>query len=201
MASQRARNALIRQWSVIEQLSRSQRGLTIDHLRTHTGASRSTVYRDIGALLEAGVPIESHTVSGEARYRLWSKALPPLGPSALQIAALRLARRALAGLAGAGATAELDKLLSGYARAGASREAITFAKQRAIAPDLVKKLDRAIQSRRRARIAIAARPLVRPSSAQSPRSACATRAVTSTSSPTTTNVPTTSRSSSTASAL
>jgi proteasome accessory factor B len=110
------------------------------------------VYRDLGVLCEAGVPIESDNVNGEARYRLCSKALPPLGPTALQISALRLARHALAGLEGTTAVSELDKLLDGYARATGSRAAISFAKQRPLPPDVLKKLDRAIAGQRRTRI-------------------------------------------------
>jgi proteasome accessory factor B len=152
MASSRSREALIRQWSLVEQLSRAQRGASIEQMRGHTGASRSTVYRDLGVLCEAGVPIESENINGEARYRLCSKALPPLGPTALQISALRLARRALAGLDGTSAASELDKLLDGYAHASGGRAAISFAKQRALPPDIIKKLDRAIAGQRRVRI-------------------------------------------------
>jgi proteasome accessory factor B len=152
MASRRSREALIRQWSLVERLSRAQRGVSVEQMRGHTGASRSTVYRDLCMLCEAGVPIESENINGEARYRLCSKALPPLGPTALQISALRLARRALTGLEGTTAASELDKLLDGYTRAAGTRAAISFAKQRALPPDILKKLDRAIAGQRRTRI-------------------------------------------------
>ena len=96
MASRRSKEALIRQWSLVEHLSRRQRGLSVEHMRGHTSANRSTVYLGLGVLCEAGVPIESESINGEPRYRLCSKALPPLGPTALQISALRLAVDVLA---------------------------------------------------------------------------------------------------------
>jgi predicted DNA-binding transcriptional regulator YafY len=55
MATRRSREALIQQWSLVEQLSRSQRGVSVEQMRDHTRASRSTVYRDLGLLCEAGV--------------------------------------------------------------------------------------------------------------------------------------------------
>ena len=152
MASSRSREALIRQWSLVEQLSRAQRGVSVDQMRSHAGASRSTLYRDLGALCEAGVPIESENVNGEARYRLCSKALPPLGPTALQISALRLARRSLAGLEGTTAATELDKLLAGYTQATGARDSVSFAKQRALPPDTLRKIDRAIAGQHERRL-------------------------------------------------
>ena len=152
MSSGRGRAVLKRQWLLIELLANRKRGLSVRHLIEHCGTTKSTLYRDIAVLREIGIPIESDHHNGEARYTLWGHSLPPLGPSALQIASLRLARRAMVGLEGTSAAAELDKLLEGYARAGSSPDVISFAKQRVLAPDLVKKLDRAIHTQRRTRI-------------------------------------------------
>lgn len=152
MSGARAKSTLTKQWKLLEALRPAKRGLTVRELCARTGIAKSTLYRYLEVLREAGVPIESTTVVGEARYNLWGHDLPPLGPSALQIAALRLARRALLGLDGTRAATELDNLLEGYARAGASAEAITLAKHRPVAPKLLNKLDHAIHSQRRTRI-------------------------------------------------
>jgi predicted DNA-binding transcriptional regulator YafY len=152
VASARAKT-LIRQWQLIKLLQPHARGLSVRQILEHYEGSRASLYRDRDFLRECGIPIESTNVNGEARYTLWGRDLPPLGPSALQVAALRLARRALAGLDGTGVAAELDALLAGYARAtGSSHEAISFASPRVVAPELVKQLDRAIAHGRRTRL-------------------------------------------------
>ena len=155
MASQRNRETMIRLWGLVMLLARRRRGLTITQLVELTETSRATIYRYLAVLREAGVPLESHTVSGEVRHSLWGTELPPLGPTPLQIAALRLARRALGGLEGTAATREIDKLLDGYSRALgalAPLASITLAKARHVPPDMVSKLDRAIATQRRTRI-------------------------------------------------
>lgn len=152
MASGRGKATLVRQWGLLELLRPSKRGLTARDILARSGIRRATLYRDLATLREAGVPLQSETVNGEVRHSLWGHDLPPLGPSILQIAALRLARRALVGLEGTSATAELDKLLSGYTLAGSSPEAIVLAKQRVSAPKVVKQLDRAVAAQRRTRI-------------------------------------------------
>jgi len=151
MASTRGKSRLIRQWSLITLLAAHPRGLTTREIMRRTGVTRATFYRDREQLLEAGVPIGTETVGGEARYTLWGTTLPPLGPTPLQIAALRLARRAL-GMDGTAAAAELDTLLADYARTAGAKDTITFAKRPALPPDLLKKLDRAITTQRRTRL-------------------------------------------------
>jgi proteasome accessory factor B len=145
-------NALARQWALIAYVRRFKHGVTVAQIVEHTGEPRSTTYRDINLLLDGGVPLDRRTVTGEVRYSLAMEALPPLGPTATQIAALRLARTVLTGLDGSGPVAELDQLLASYADRPAGTSHIAFAKRRAIAPDLVKKLDRALTNQRRARI-------------------------------------------------
>jgi proteasome accessory factor B len=141
----------VRQWALIRVLDAHPKGLTTRQIMQRTGVKHATFYRDRDQLLDAGIPIETQTVTGEVRHTLWGTKLPPLGPTPLQVAALRLARRAL-GLDGTAAAAELDKLLADYARAAGSNEAITIAKRPAIAPELLNKLDRAISAQRRTRI-------------------------------------------------
>jgi predicted DNA-binding transcriptional regulator YafY len=65
-----SRRMLLRQWRLVLALSESRMGLTIPELGDRTGCSRSTVYRDLSLLAEAGAPIASHVVGGVARQRL-----------------------------------------------------------------------------------------------------------------------------------
>lgn len=146
------RAALARQWALIAFVRQFKHGVTIAQIVAHTGAPRSTTYRDIVLLGDGGVPFDRRLVNGEARYSLAVEALPPLGPTATQLAALRLARTVLTGLDGAGPVAELDQLLASYAGRSSGSSHIALGRHRAVAPELVKKLDRAIASQRRARI-------------------------------------------------
>jgi proteasome accessory factor B len=146
------RAALARQWRLIAYVRRFKHGVTVAQIVEGTGEPRSTTYSDIAQLLDGGVPLDRRTVTGEVRYSLAIEALPPLGPTATQLAALRLARTVLTGLDGSGPVAELDQLLASYAGRAPGADHIAFAKRRAVAPELVKKLDRALTSQRRARI-------------------------------------------------
>jgi predicted DNA-binding transcriptional regulator YafY len=152
VSSARGKATLVRQWGLLQLLRPAKRGLTARDILARSGIRRATLYRDLATLREAGVPLQSETVNGEVRHSLWGHDLPPLGPSVLQIAALRLARRGLVGLEGTSATAELDKLLAGYTLAGSSRDAIVLAKHHVSAPKVVKQLDRAVHAQRRTRI-------------------------------------------------
>ena len=146
------RAALARQWKLIRLTALARRGVTIQQMMEQTGATRATAYRDIAQLRDGGVPFDQRTTNGEVRYSLMVDALPPLGPTVLQLAALQLARRALTGLEGAGPVAELDRLLSSYDLHGMPRASVSLAKPRAVAPNIVNKLDRAITSQRCTRI-------------------------------------------------
>jgi len=108
-----ARRVLVRQWELVRLLGAKHYGLTVRQLRERTGASKQTLYRDLATLRDAGVPLVVSTSNGEARYRLLRGAeLPALDLTALQIAALHLARSQLEPLAGAAFLDELDVLLS-----------------------------------------------------------------------------------------
>lgn len=151
-----SRRVLARQWRLIQELTRSRMGLSIQRLQEATESSRSTVYRDLELLRQAGVPIEPVTVNGEARYRMLRPLeLPSLGLNALQISALHLVRAELQGLAGAGFVSELDALL---ARCGPPERQLRFrfaAKAPQADPDrrlMLKDIERALGGRRRARI-------------------------------------------------
>jgi predicted DNA-binding transcriptional regulator YafY len=103
-------------------------------------------------LEEAGVPLATETVNGEARYRfLRPSELPEMGFSALQIAALRLARHELEPLAGAALVSELDAFLETL-RPNEPQQTLRFAPRSSGQPDLLKAVDRALHYGRRARI-------------------------------------------------
>lgn len=134
-------------------LAAKRYGLTVRQLREQTGASKQTLYRDLATLRDAGVPIVSSTSNGEARYRMLGETeLPALGLTALQIAALRLARSQLEPFAGAAFVAELDLLLSKL-RPVEPQAKFQFAAGRATGQArTVKLIEQAIQTKRRARI-------------------------------------------------
>jgi predicted DNA-binding transcriptional regulator YafY/DNA-directed RNA polymerase specialized sigma24 family protein len=104
--------ALQRQWRLLETLHGKRRGLSVRTLLDELGVSRSTFYRDLRVLEEAGFPIEKEEQNGEARYRLLGEAMPPVQPTAHQVYALRLARHLLAPLEGTKILGALDALLS-----------------------------------------------------------------------------------------
>lgn len=147
-----SRRILLRQWRLLLALNASQRGLTVPQLERETETSRSTVYRDLADLTAAGAPITSERINGEARHRLLRKQeLPEIGFSALQIAALHLARTALEPLAGTGIVSELDELLASL-RPPKRQTSFRFPEPPPGRPDVLKAIERAQQGRRRARI-------------------------------------------------
>jgi predicted DNA-binding transcriptional regulator YafY len=148
-----ARRVLVRQWELVLMLSAKRYGLTVRQLRERTGASKQTLYRDLATLRDAGVPLTSSSSSGEARYRLLRNAeLPALGLTALQIAALHLARAQLEPFAGAAFVTELDVLLSTL-RPVEPQERFQFAEARTSGhAGTLKLIEQAIRAKRRARI-------------------------------------------------
>jgi predicted DNA-binding transcriptional regulator YafY len=148
-----ARRVLVRQWELVRLLGAKHYGLTVRQLRDRTGASKQTLYRDLATLRDAGVPLVSSTSGGEARYRLMRNAeLPALDLTALQIAALRLARAQLEPFAGAAFVAELDVLLSKL-RPVEQQKAFQFAAAQASGhARTLKLIEQALQTKRRARI-------------------------------------------------
>lgn len=148
-----ARRVLVRQWELVRALATKHYGLTVRQLLELTGTSKQTLYRDLETLRHAGVPLLAATSNGEARYRLLHGAeLPALGLTALQIAALHLARAQLEPFAGAAFVAEFDALLS-KVRPVEPQKTFQFAAARASGyPRAVKLVEQAIQTKRRARI-------------------------------------------------
>lgn len=139
-----------RQWRLLAEISKTQRGLAIAELMGITGQSRPNLYRDLQVLEEAGLPISR----GRGRVRLLTrKELPSISFSALQIAALHLARLQLGPLAGAKVVRELDALLEKL-RPTQLQSVFHFgATDKLVAPpQILKTIERAQRYRKRAAI-------------------------------------------------
>jgi predicted DNA-binding transcriptional regulator YafY len=146
----KAQQQRARQWRLLAEISKTQRGLTIARLMELTEQSRPNLYRDLQVLEEAGLPISRE----RGRVRLLTlKELPPAGFSALQIAALHLARLQLGPLAGADAVCALDALLEKL-RPNDAQGVFQFAgSAKSVAPpQVLKTIERAQRYRRRAAI-------------------------------------------------
>jgi predicted DNA-binding transcriptional regulator YafY len=148
-----SRRMLVRQWGLVHELSNTRySGLSIKQLEQKTGVSKKTVYRDLAILRDAGVPLVSTIVNGEARHRLLRNAeLPALGMTPLQIAALNLARAELEPLTGTGIVAELDGLLAKL-NPPERQLSLGFGTKTAGRPVILRVVEQAMESRRRARI-------------------------------------------------
>jgi predicted DNA-binding transcriptional regulator YafY len=147
-----SRRMLVRQWRLALALSATRFGLTIAQLKRETGQSRSTVYRDLEVLRDAGAPITSEIQNGEARHRFLRGAeLPAMSLTTLQVTALHLARVELEPLAGTGLVSELDALLARL-RPVERQQTLRFPQQPAGRPKILKVMERAMHSHQRVRI-------------------------------------------------
>jgi predicted DNA-binding transcriptional regulator YafY len=143
---------LTRQWRLVQALHGLYRGKTPSSLTKELGITRSTLYRDLKVLEQAGVPLDISHENGEARYRLEGTQLPPLAPSALQLAALQLARSQLHALEGTALVHELDSLLARWDHRSTAELGLSL--QSASSPastEDVERIDQAIRRGRRAR--------------------------------------------------
>lgn len=148
----RSRRMLLRQWQIVRALCGVKRGLTVAQLMARTEGSRATVFRDLEDLREAGVPITSEGREGGRHRLLTPMELPETGLTALQIAALFLARSELEPLAGTDLVDELDALLAKF-RAPERQQTLRFAEVPPGRPRILKVIDGALKSRRRLRMA------------------------------------------------
>jgi predicted DNA-binding transcriptional regulator YafY len=148
----RKRIAFRRQWQLVFALHRTRRGLSVAQLVAELSVSRATLYRDIALLQEAGCPIESETVNGEARYMLSDTKLPPLEINAKQLAAMFVARSALAGLDGTSLVRELDTLFKTNSIPGPAKVGVSVARPRAPWVANVDTVEAAIDRGRRVRL-------------------------------------------------
>jgi predicted DNA-binding transcriptional regulator YafY len=142
----------MRQWQLLLAIQASQAGIGVPRLVRETGIPRATVYRYLNLLMKAGVPLHDFTVNGEKRYRfLRQSELPPFGFTALQIAALRVARLELEPLSGTVLVRELDAFLEKL-RPEEPQQRFRFAARPAGRPEVLRVVERALHYHRRARI-------------------------------------------------
>lgn len=147
-----ATRMLAEQWKLLLALQGSRAGMRVAQIAKETGIPRSTLYRYLPQLEDAGVPLHRVKINGEVRYRLSrSSELPPLGFTALQIAALRLARQELEPLAGSALIRELDALLDKL-RPFEPQQSLRFSPKLAGYPEVLKTVEQALRYGRRARI-------------------------------------------------
>lgn len=154
MSAVQRRDSIVRQWRIVEELHGSQRGLTVAQIGERVEASRATIYRDLDVLGRAGLPIHQETVSGEARYHLGGRKMPPLVMSPLQLAALRLARMRMEPLEGTLIVRELDGLLA-LAREPTPELALSLGDPNGATPEVSGLVERALRDRRRLRFSYA----------------------------------------------
>ncbi len=108
-----ASRMLARQWRLLLAIKGSRAGIGISRLVEETGIPRATAYRDVNRLIAFGAPLQVLKKDGVRHYRfLRPSELPAMDLSALQIAALHLARQELQPLAGAALVREFDVFLS-----------------------------------------------------------------------------------------
>ena len=142
---------MVRLCQLLLLLSRHRHGLALDELRSELAISRSTFFRDLKVLQDAGVPIDQE----QGRYRfLNASELPPLGLTAEQLAALHLARRQLVPLGGSVLLNELDRFLGSLgltSKPQPQQTSFVFAEPRRALPEpkVVRAVEKALRSRRR----------------------------------------------------
>jgi len=102
---------VVRLWHLVEVLQARRFGASAQKLAELARCSRSTVYRHLQVLEDAGVPIAKERVNGEVRYSLRRDALPALGPGSAGRIALAVARQLITPLDGTRAAQELDACL------------------------------------------------------------------------------------------
>lgn len=67
------RNAeVIRQWKILKRLDGARLGVSVDDLAADMGVTKRTIWRDLGALQEAGFPLADDKSDGRTRWTLAS---------------------------------------------------------------------------------------------------------------------------------
>ena len=138
--------SLTRLWTIVEALRAARRGLTATQLIDRTGGSRASIYRDLGALRAAGVPIDKVPSAGEMRHVLATEAGgASYAITPLQRAALLTARRALSALEGTRLMRELDTLSRQRVLGPRAAEYVRVAPAQSLAPQHLVIIDRALE--------------------------------------------------------
>jgi predicted DNA-binding transcriptional regulator YafY len=84
-----ARNTeVIRQWTILRTLAGSRQGETVAALAKLCGVTPRTIWRDVGALQEAGFPLVDEKVDGQTRWTMLDRGLKGLSDSGLTLSEL-----------------------------------------------------------------------------------------------------------------
>jgi predicted DNA-binding transcriptional regulator YafY len=143
---------LRQQWQLLIGIQASGTSIGVTRLARETGIARASAYRYMKFLEKVGVPLHISQVGRENRYRfLRASELPAMNLSALQIAALHLARQELQPLAGVALVRELDAFLHKL-RPVEPQQSLRFAGRASGRPELLKAVDQSLRSGKRARI-------------------------------------------------
>lgn len=80
------RNAeTIRQWRILQRLHAARQGASVDDLATEMGVTKRTIWRDVGALQEAGFPLADDKTDGRTRWMLAGTPFKGLGDTGLTL--------------------------------------------------------------------------------------------------------------------
>ncbi len=148
MAGRRVADMVVRMWRLVEALQARRYGASASTLAEFAGTSRSTVYRYLRHLEDAGVPIASERVNGEVRYSLRRDALPALGPGSAGRIALAVARQMLTPLDGTRAAEQLDACLAALGVDGPAPLVSTRRSAPAHRPGVAAAIEAALDSKR-----------------------------------------------------
>lgn len=98
------RNAeVIRQWKLLRSIEATKFGLSVPQMAADANVTKRTIYRDLGALQEAGFPLVDEAREGHSYWTLNGKPfrhLTELGFSLSELCALYLSRRLVESLTG-----------------------------------------------------------------------------------------------------
>jgi len=115
------RNAeVIRQWRIIQKIENSRYGQTVPGLAKELAVSQRTVWRDLGALQEAGFPLFDQKTDGGTRWRLHAKPfqeLAEVGFTLTQLCALYFSRNLLTCFAATPFQEDLEEAFVKFERA------------------------------------------------------------------------------------
>ena len=121
MPTEHDKTRIARQWAILLTLVRSRFGVTNAKLREQMGVSRHTIWPDLTALAEAGVPIEEHIENGERRFKLQTTDLPALTLLPAHVQALAVSRAMLGALEGTALLDAYDDILVRVGRPARAR--------------------------------------------------------------------------------
>ena len=95
------KNAMFRQWRVLNIVSLHEDGITVKDLATQFSASQRTIQRDLELLQSVGFPLDASTgAHGRKRWRCSAGLIPTINLNLTEAAAIYLGRKLMEPLAG-----------------------------------------------------------------------------------------------------